>query len=127
MAQRIILCVDDDELVLSGWGEVDDMGEDLLKDWREMLDKWDGRDKTRPSKLINSCRKVHTCTHNYIHVRVHVHVDPLFGQHPVIGSVLISGVVLYTSPCNWDHNGLIHEVVTSMRVSIGILLSYYSI
>ena len=53
---------DDDDLVVSGWGEVDDMREDLLKDWGELLEKWDGRDKTRPSKLINLCRKVRKST-----------------------------------------------------------------
>jgi hypothetical protein len=49
---------DDDDLVVSGWGEVDDMREELLKDWGELLEKWDGREKTRPSKLVNLCRKV---------------------------------------------------------------------
>ena len=49
---------DDDDVVVSGWGEVDDMREELLKDWGELLEKWDGRDKTRPSKLVNLCRKV---------------------------------------------------------------------
>lgn len=49
---------DDDDMVVSGWGEVDDMREELLKDWGELLEKWDGREKTRPSKLVNLCRKV---------------------------------------------------------------------
>ena len=50
--------IDDDDVVVSGWGDVDDMREDLLKDWGELLEKWDGREKTRPSKLVNLCRKV---------------------------------------------------------------------
>ena len=57
-----VLFADDDDLVVSGWGEVDDMREDLLKDWGELLEKWDGRDKMRPSKLTNLCRKVCVCT-----------------------------------------------------------------
>ena len=52
------IVADDDDLVVSGWGEVDDMREELLKDWGELLEKWDGREKTRPSKLVNLCRKV---------------------------------------------------------------------
>lgn len=57
---RTLHMTDDDDLVVSGWGEVDDMREELLKDWGELLEKWDGRDKTRPSKLVNLCRKVVT-------------------------------------------------------------------
>ena len=57
-ANLSLVLTDDDDLVVSGWGDVDDMREDLLKDWGELLEKWDGRDKTRPSKLINMCRKV---------------------------------------------------------------------
>ena len=55
-----LLCTlsDDDDMVVSGWGEVDDMKEELLKDWGELLEKWDGRERTRPSKLVNLCRKV---------------------------------------------------------------------
>ena len=45
-------------MLLSGWGEVDDMREDLLKDWGDLLDKWDGKEKTRPKQLIKLCRKV---------------------------------------------------------------------
>ena len=60
MALFSLHLADDDDLVVSGWGDVDDMREELLKDWGELLEKWDGRDKTRPSKLINLCRKVRT-------------------------------------------------------------------
>ena len=48
----------DEDVLVSGWGEVDDMREDLLKDWGDLLDKWDGKDRSRPSKLIKLCRKV---------------------------------------------------------------------
>ena len=43
---------------MSGWGKVEDMREDLLKDWGDLLEKWDGKDRSRPSKLIKLCRKV---------------------------------------------------------------------
>ena len=43
---------------MSGWGEMDDMREDLFKDWGELLDKWDGKEKARPKQLIKLCRKV---------------------------------------------------------------------
>ena len=48
----------EDDVLLSGWGEVDDMREDLLKDWGDLLDKWDGKEKTRPKQLVKLCRKV---------------------------------------------------------------------
>ena len=34
------------------------MREDLLKDWGDLLDKWDGKEKTRPKQLVKLCRKV---------------------------------------------------------------------
>ena len=50
----------EEETMVSGWGEAEDMKEDLLKDWGEVLDKWDGkqRDKARPKQLSKLCRKV---------------------------------------------------------------------
>ena len=50
----------EDDVMVSGWGEAEDMKEDLLKDWGEVLDKWDGkqRDKARPKQLSKLCRKV---------------------------------------------------------------------
>ena len=49
-----------DEVLVSGWGEVDDFGMEQLKDWQEVLDKWDGKEPQRPSRLVKLCRKVHT-------------------------------------------------------------------
>ncbi len=50
----------DDDIILSGWGDVDDSREDLLQDWGHMLEEWDGRDreKPKPNKLIKLCSKV---------------------------------------------------------------------
>lgn len=50
----------EEETMVSGWGEAEDMKEDLLKDWGEVLEKWDGkqRDKGRPKQLSKLCRKV---------------------------------------------------------------------
>lgn len=48
----------EDDVLLSGWGEVDDMREDLLKDWGDLLEKWDGKEKARPKQLMKLCRKV---------------------------------------------------------------------
>lgn len=48
----------EDDVLLSGWGEVDDMREDLLKDWGDLLEKWDGKEKARPKQLVKLCRKV---------------------------------------------------------------------
>lgn len=50
----------EEDMMVSGWGEAEDMKEDLLKDWGEVLDKWDGkqREKTRPKQLSKLCRKV---------------------------------------------------------------------
>ena len=50
--------LEDDMQVISGWGDVDDMREDLLKDWGDLLEKWDGKEKSRPKPLIKLCRKV---------------------------------------------------------------------
>ena len=54
----------EDEIILSGWGDVDDTREDLFKEWKQMLDEWDGtdKDKPKPSKLIKLCSKVGHCT-----------------------------------------------------------------
>ena len=76
-----VLFTDDDDLVVSGWGEVDDMREDLLKDWGELLEKWDGRDKVRPSRLINLCRKVSSTYIHTLHVQmysVYMYLDNVF-------------------------------------------------
>lgn len=48
----------EEETMVSGWGEAEDMKEDLLKDWGEVLEKWDGKDKARPKQLSKLCRKV---------------------------------------------------------------------
>ena len=34
------------------------MREDLLKDWGEILERWDGKDRARPSRVTKLCRKV---------------------------------------------------------------------
>lgn len=54
----------EEETMVSGWGEAEDMKEDLLKDWGEVLDKWDGKqkDKGRPKQLSKLCRKVSVAT-----------------------------------------------------------------
>ena len=49
---------DDDDVVMSGWGDVEGMREDLLKDWGDILERWNGKDRTRPSRVIKLCRKV---------------------------------------------------------------------
>lgn len=57
---------DDDEFIVSGWGdEEQDLSDDLLKQWHFMLEKWDGRDKwdpkgdkTRSRQLVKLVRKV---------------------------------------------------------------------
>ena len=43
---------------------MDDTREDLFKEWKQMLDEWDGgdKDKPKPSKLIKLCSKVGHCT-----------------------------------------------------------------
>ena len=50
----------EEETLVSGWGEAEDMKEDQLKDWGELLEKWDGkhREKNRPKQLVKLCRKV---------------------------------------------------------------------
>ena len=50
----------EEETMVSGWGEAEDMREDLLKDWGEILEKWDGKqkEKARPKQLSKLCRKV---------------------------------------------------------------------
>lgn len=72
----------EEEMMVSGWGEAEDMKEDLLKDWGEVLEKWDGkqREKTRPKQLSKLCRKVSQyldflvcmCIYN-LHLNVHAH------------------------------------------------------
>ena len=50
----------EEETMVSGWGEAEDLKEDQLKDWGEVLEKWDGkqREKARPKQLSKLCRKV---------------------------------------------------------------------
>lgn len=50
----------EEETMVSGWGEAEDMKEDMLKDWGEILEKWDGKqkEKARPKQLSKLCRKV---------------------------------------------------------------------
>ena len=52
---------DDDVMLVSGWGDVEGMREDLIKDWGEILERWDGKDKARPSRVVKLCKKVQTC------------------------------------------------------------------
>ena len=47
-----------DDIVVSGWGDVEGMNEEQLKDWGEVLERWDGRDRVRPSRIVKLCRKV---------------------------------------------------------------------
>lgn len=49
---------EDDDFVVSGWGDNEGIREDLLKDWGEVLEHWDGKDRARPSRVIKLCRKV---------------------------------------------------------------------
>ena len=58
---------EEDDYLVSGWGDEDAtmLREDLLKHWRDMLEKWDGfekwdpkGDKSRPKQLIKLIRKV---------------------------------------------------------------------
>lgn len=44
--------------MVSGWGDVEGMREDLLKDWGDILERWDGKDRTRPNRVVKLCRKV---------------------------------------------------------------------
>ena len=37
------------------------MREDLLKDWGDILERWVGKEKTRPTKVVKLCRKVSVC------------------------------------------------------------------
>ena len=83
--------------MISGWGEADDdMREDLLKDWGELLEKWDGKHKTRPKQLVKLCRKVgvnrsmSTCS------------VPLFLSYY---TYMYMYVYLYLTPCVW-RNGI---------------------
>ncbi len=52
---------EDDDMVVSGWGDVEGMREDLLKDWGDIFERWDGKERTRPSKVVKLCRKVRWC------------------------------------------------------------------
>lgn len=45
-------------MVISGWGDVEGMREELLEDWGDMLERWDGKDRARPSRVVKLCRKV---------------------------------------------------------------------
>ena len=50
----------EEDPMVSGWGEEEDMKEDLLKDWGEVLEKWDikQRERSRPKQISKLCRKV---------------------------------------------------------------------
>lgn len=61
------ISTEDDDILVSGWGGKDeeDLRDDLLKLWSDMLEKWDGRDKwdpkgekTRSRQLVKLVRKV---------------------------------------------------------------------
>lgn len=52
------LTEEEDDVVISGWGDVEGMREELLKDWGDILERWDGKERGRPSKVIKLCRKV---------------------------------------------------------------------
>jgi len=58
----VFYLVDDeeDEVLVSGWGEVDNSAfrDDVMTEWGSLLEKWDGRDKSRPKQLIKLCRQV---------------------------------------------------------------------
>ena len=65
----IFLLADDDDVLVSGWGgkSEEDLSDNLLKLWSDMLEKWDGRDKwdpkgekTRSRQLVKLVRKVRT-------------------------------------------------------------------
>jgi len=51
---------DEDEVLASGWGEVDNSAfrDDVMTEWGSLLEKWDGREKSRPKQLIKLCRQV---------------------------------------------------------------------
>ena len=41
--------LDEGDVLVSGWGDDDnDLNDDLLKQWSDMLERWDGRDKWDP-------------------------------------------------------------------------------
>ena len=64
--------VDEVDFLVSGWGEQEmDLSEDLLKQWGDMLEKWDGRerwdpngDKPRNKQLVKLVRKVCNLGHH---------------------------------------------------------------
>jgi hypothetical protein len=50
--------IDDEELLVSGWGDVTkDFSEDLVDQWGLLLERWDGQDKSRPKTLRKLCSK----------------------------------------------------------------------
>lgn len=51
---------EEDEVMASGWGEVDNSAfrDDVMVEWGSLLERWDGRDKSRPKQLIKLCRQV---------------------------------------------------------------------
>jgi len=53
---------EEDEVMASGWGEVDNSAfrDDVMVEWGSLLERWDGRDKSRPKQLIKLCRQVKT-------------------------------------------------------------------
>ena len=56
-----VSCAEEEEGdLVSGWGDVEGMREDLLKDWGDILERWDGKDRNRPSRVVKLCRKVYT-------------------------------------------------------------------
>ena len=58
------LCISEgeDDMVVSGWGDPGvRMREDLLKEWGDIFERWDGKERGRPSKVTKLCRKVCLC------------------------------------------------------------------
>lgn len=51
---------EEDEVMASGWGEVDNSAfrDDVMVEWGSLLERWDGRDKSRPKQLVKLCRQV---------------------------------------------------------------------
>ena len=51
--------LDEEELLVSGWGGIDnEFSDDIVEEWRVLLEKWDGTDKTRSKTLRKLCHKV---------------------------------------------------------------------
>ena len=47
-------------MLASGWGAVDNSAfrDDVMTEWGSLLEKWDGKEKSRPKQLIKLCRQV---------------------------------------------------------------------